>query len=136
MPLDRFLLMLILILLFARIMAQLAERVKQPPVLGELIAGVLLGASILGWVPDNEILHLLAEVGVMLLLFEIGLETDLGALLRVGAKSLMVALIGIALPFARGIPDLHRPGHHWQDRYPFWGSVLRDQHRHYRTCVV
>ncbi|MGC8785320.1 MAG: cation:proton antiporter [Armatimonadota bacterium] len=102
MTLDRFLLMLILILLFARVMAQLAERVKQPPVLGELLAGVLLGASVLGWVPDNEILHLLAEVGVMLLLFEIGLETDLSALLRVGAKSLMVALIGIALPFVGG----------------------------------
>ncbi|GBC95626.1 High-affinity Na(+)/H(+) antiporter NhaS3 [bacterium HR16] len=102
MALDRFLLMLILVLLFARVMAQLAERVKQPPVLGELLAGVLLGASVLGWVPDNEILHLLAEVGVMLLLFEIGLETDLSALLRVGAKSLTVALIGIALPFAGG----------------------------------
>jgi Kef-type K+ transport system membrane component KefB len=102
MALDSFLLMLILVLLFARVMAQLAERAKQPPVLGELLAGVILGGSVLGWVPDNEILHLLAEVGVMLLLFEIGLETDLGALLRVGAKSLMVALIGIVLPFLGG----------------------------------
>ncbi|MEJ5252095.1 MAG: cation:proton antiporter [Chthonomonadetes bacterium] len=102
MALDQFLLMLILILFFARMMAQLAEQVKQPPVLGELLAGVLLGASVLGWVQENEILHLLAEVGVMLLLFEIGLETDLGALLRVGVKSLVVAFVGIALPFIGG----------------------------------
>ena len=102
MALDQFLLMLILILFFARVMAQIAERVKQPPVLGELLAGVLLGASVLGWVQEREILHLLAEVGVMLLLFEIGLETDLGALLRVGVKSLVVACLGIALPFVGG----------------------------------
>lgn len=102
MALDQFLLMLILILFFARVMAQIAERVKQPPVLGELLAGVLLGASVLGWVQESEILHLLAEVGVMLLLFEIGLETDLGALLRVGVKSLVVACLGIALPFVGG----------------------------------
>ncbi|MGQ9791207.1 MAG: cation:proton antiporter [Armatimonadota bacterium] len=102
MALDQFLLMLVLVLFFARVMAQAAERVNQPPVLGELLAGVLLGASVLGWVQESEILHLLAEIGVMLLLFEIGLETDLGALLRVGAKSLTVALLGIALPFMGG----------------------------------
>lgn len=102
MALDQFLLMLILILFFARVMAQASERVKQPPVLGELLAGVLLGVSVLGWVQESEILHLLAEIGVMLLLFEIGLETDLSALLRVGAKSLVVAFLGIALPFVGG----------------------------------
>lgn len=102
MELDQFLLMLILILFFARVMAQLAERVKQPPVLGELLAGVLLGTSVLGLVVENEILHLLAEVGVMLLLFEIGLETDLVALLRVGPRSLAVAFLGIAVPFIGG----------------------------------
>lgn len=102
MALDQFLLMLVLVLFFARVMAQAAERMKQPPVLGELLAGVLLGVSVLGWVQESEILHLLAEVGVMLLLFEIGLETDLGALLRVGVKSLVVACLGIALPFVGG----------------------------------
>lgn len=99
MALDQFLLMLVLVLFFARVMAQAAERMKQPPVLGELLAGVLLGVSVLGWVQESEILHLLAEIGVMLLLFEIGLETDLSALLKVGPKSLMVAFLGIALPF-------------------------------------
>jgi Kef-type K+ transport system membrane component KefB len=74
--------------------------------LGELIAGVILGGSVLGIVPTEgtgaEIIHMLAELGVVLLLFEIGLETDLKEMFRVGTASLSVAAVGVALPFALG----------------------------------
>jgi Kef-type K+ transport system membrane component KefB len=80
--------------------------VGQPAVLGELIAGVLLGGSVLGVVPaqgtEAQLLHVLAELGVLLLLFEIGLETDLREMFRVGPASLSVATVGVMLPFALG----------------------------------
>jgi len=81
----------------------LAQRVGQPAVLGELIGGVLVGRSVLGWVnPEFETIEMLSELGVVILLFAIGLETDLGQLVRVGPTSLAVAVVGVALPFAFG----------------------------------
>ena len=93
-------------LVAAKLLGELAERFGQPAVLGELIAGVVLGGSVLGIVPTEgpggEIIHLLAELGVVLLLFEIGLETDLKEMFRVGTASLSVAAVGVTLPFALG----------------------------------
>ncbi len=89
-------------LLGAKVMGDLAERIGQPAVLGELLAGILLGPSVLGLVPLSEGVFLLSEIGVVLLLFEVGLETDLGELLRVGAPAMAVALAGMVLPFAGG----------------------------------
>src|SRR5438067_8232736 len=95
--------LLVVMLGGARLGAVLARRVGQPAVLGELLAGVVLGTSVLGLVdPKQETLHLLADLGVILLLFEIGLETDLGRLLRVGGASAAVAVVGVVLPFALG----------------------------------
>jgi Kef-type K+ transport system membrane component KefB len=100
---PRFLGVLALTLAAAKLLGALARRVGQPAVLGELLAGVLLGTSVLGWVdPASDVMHLLSEIGVVLLLFEIGLETDLGKLLRVGGASAAVALVGVVLPFALG----------------------------------
>lgn len=97
---------LIAILVFAKVLGEMAERRGQPAVLGELVAGVLLGASVLGVVPASgemyEIIHVLAEIGVVLLLFEIGLETDLKEMFRVGPTAARVALIGVFLPFLLG----------------------------------
>ena len=80
-------------LVAAKLLGELAERFGQPAVLGELLAGVLLGGSVLGVVPTDgtgaEIIHVLAELGVVLLLFEIGLETDLSEMFRVGTASLV-----------------------------------------------
>lgn len=102
----RFFLALAAILIAAKLLGELAERIGQPAVLGELIAGVLLGASALGVVPSTgvpgELIHVLAELGVLLLLFEIGLETDLREMFRVGSASLAVAVVGVVLPFALG----------------------------------
>ncbi len=90
----------------AKLFGELAERIGQPAVLGELVAGVLLGAGVLGVVPTHgpaaDVVHVLAELGVLLLLFEIGLETDLREMFRVGPASMAVATVGVAVPFALG----------------------------------
>ncbi len=86
----------------AKLFGELAERVGQPAVLGELLAGILLGPSILGLVPLSDSIFVLAEIGVVLLLFEVGLETNLDDLVRVGPPALAVALAGMVLPFAGG----------------------------------
>jgi Kef-type K+ transport system membrane component KefB len=101
-----FLLALAAMLVAAKLLGELAERVGQPAVLGELVAGVLLGGSVLGVVPHEgiaaELVHVLATLGVILLLFEIGLETDLREMFRVGPASLAVAVTGVLLPFGLG----------------------------------
>ena len=102
MELKTFLFSLIVIYIGARVMGELATRLGQPSVLGELLAGVLLGGSVLGWVEETETLRLLGEIGVMLLLFEVGLESDLMSFLKVGRAALFVALIGMAVPFILG----------------------------------
>ena len=89
-------------MLGAKLLGEIAERLGQPAVLGELLAGVLLGPSVLGLVPLTAGIFLVAEIGVILLLFEVGLETDLGELARVGAPALVVALAGMVLPFLGG----------------------------------
>lgn len=90
----------------AKLLGELAERIGQPAVLGELVAGVILGGSLLGIVPSEgvggDVVHVLAELGVVLLLFEIGLETDLREMFRVGPASLAVATVGVLVPFALG----------------------------------
>jgi Kef-type K+ transport system membrane component KefB len=94
---------LALALATAKILGFLAQRIGQPAVIGELIAGVVLGGSVLRVVPvDGEVFLFLSEVGVVVLLFEIGLETDLAQLLRVGGASTAVAVVGVVLPFALG----------------------------------
>ena len=99
---SAFLLAFAAALLGAKLFGELAERIGQPAVLGELIAGAVLGPSVLGWVPLSQGVLLVAEIGVVLLLFEVGLETDLTELLRVGGPAVAVALAGMALPFAAG----------------------------------
>jgi Kef-type K+ transport system membrane component KefB len=89
-------------LLGAKLLGELVERFGQPAVLGELLAGVILGPSVLGFVPLSEGIFLLAEIGVILLLFEVGLETDLQELLRVGRPAIAVAVAGMVLPFFGG----------------------------------
>lgn len=100
--LGSFLLAFAAALVGGKLLGELSERVGQPPVLGELLAGVLLGPSLLGLVPLSAGILLLAEIGVILLLFEVGLETDLGELLSVGGPAMTVALVGMVLPFLGG----------------------------------
>jgi Kef-type K+ transport system membrane component KefB len=101
--LIHFLGLLVIMLAGAKIGGALLQRIGQPAVLGELLAGVVLGVSLLGWVnPEEEIVGLLKELGVIILLFEIGLETDLKKLLKVGGASTVVAVVGVVAPFALG----------------------------------
>ena len=94
---------LALIYLAAKIGGELFLRLRQPAVLGELVAGLIVGVSGLQWIdPQQPILQLMAQIGVTLLLFEIGLESDLKALFRVGKQALAVGLIGMVAPFALG----------------------------------
>jgi Kef-type K+ transport system membrane component KefB len=100
---GEFLLALIAIFLAAKLFGELAERLGQPAVLGELIGGVVVGVSGLKIVDPHDVtIHLLAELGVILLLFLIGLDTDLRKLLSVGGSATAVALVGVMLPFAGG----------------------------------
>lgn len=97
-----FFLYLLIILLTARLFAELATRLRAPSVIGELFAGVVLGPSLLGWIEPVEAIKLMAEIGIILLLFEVGLETDVKRLVRTGIKSLIVAVTGFILPLIFG----------------------------------
>lgn len=97
-----FFLHLLAILLSARLLGEIAVRLKTPSVIGELLAGIILGPSLLGWIEPNEALKMLAEIGILLLLFKVGLETDVRRLATTGQKSLIVALGGFLVPFALG----------------------------------
>jgi Kef-type K+ transport system membrane component KefB len=109
---EHFFIALALILIFSKVFGELAERIKQPSVLGELVAGIILGGSVLAVVPSvagmagYNTFHLLAEVGVAILLFEIGLGTDLKDLIKVGFTSMLVAIVGIIVPFALGFASI------------------------------
>jgi Kef-type K+ transport system membrane component KefB len=99
---------LLIIILVARLAAELAERIKIPAVLGEIVAGIIIGPSVLGLIDPIKHLDvanmvlLLGEIGVILLLFQVGLEMDLGEMAKVGKPALLVAIIGVAVPFAAG----------------------------------
>ncbi len=93
---------LVLVWFAAKAAGEGMERLGQTAVLGELLAGVLLGPGVLGLVHDSHALHVLAELGVLILLFEVGLESDLHALLRAGLQATLVALVGVVVPFAVG----------------------------------
>lgn len=102
MEVHTFFLILLAMLLAARVLGELAARLGAPAVIGELLAGVLLGPSLLGWVDPSPVIRLLAEIGIILLLFEVGLETDVMRLVRTGLKPIVVAVAGFVLPFVFG----------------------------------
>src|SRR5688500_13822212 len=97
------LLVLAALLATTKLFGALAQRVGQPAVLGELLAGVLLGGSVLGLLdPGDPVIHALSELGVIVLLFEIGLHTDLRAMARVAGTATTVGVVGVILPFVLG----------------------------------
>ena len=100
---TRVFLMLVALVTAARVGGSLATRIGQPTVLGELLAGIIIGPSLLGFVdPNDPFIHVLAEFGVVILLFQIGLHTDLGGLIKVGPAAASVGLVGVVLPFGTG----------------------------------
>lgn len=94
---------LVAIVLATQIFGIAAQRLGQPAVLGQLTAGIILGSSLLGILnPTDPTIHSLAELGVLILLFEIGLHTDLRSLIKVGSSAMAVAVVGVAVPFVLG----------------------------------
>ena len=103
MTITELLVALLAIFAAAKLFGELAERIGQPAVLGEMIGGIVVGVSGLHLVDAHSpVIHLLSELGVLLLLFLIGLETDIHRLLAVGRASMTVALAGVILPFGAG----------------------------------
>ena len=95
----------------AKLGAELAERLKQPGIVGEILAGVLIGPSVLGWVHPSELLKTLADLGVMFLLFRVGLEVKASELLRLGGRATLVAFCGVVVPFFLGWGIMSAWGH-------------------------
>lgn len=122
---------IVLMLFFARVGA-LAERLKQPAVLGELVMGIGLAAlAFLPWfhgieaLKQNPFIRDIAEIGVILLLFRAGLETNIGEMKKVGVRAFIVACVGVVLPFVGGyyVSQWLVPGHGFQT-YLFIGATL------------
>jgi Kef-type K+ transport system membrane component KefB len=104
---------LFVVFVAAQIGAEIAQRLKLPGVVGEIAAGCVVGPSVLGWVHAAEALDVLAEIGVVLLLFSVGLETKLDEMKRVGKSALLVGVLGVVVPFVLGSLWAHGAGYAW-----------------------
>lgn len=91
-----------IIIIFAKVFGVIARKCKAPQVVGEIIAGLLIGPSVLGLVQLSDFLAGMAEVGVVLLMFSAGLETNLKDLLKTGPVALLIACAGVFVPLAGG----------------------------------
>jgi len=112
------LLALFAIFVAAQIGAEIAQRLKLPGVVGEIVAGCAIGPSALGLIAADQIaagtpLDVLAEIGVVLLLFAVGLETRLDDLKKVGRSAFLVGVLGVVVPFALGALWAHGSGFAW-----------------------
>ncbi len=93
---------LAVIIIFAKFFGLVARKLKAPQVVGEIIAGILIGPSVLGFVQQTDFLVQMAEIGVVLLMFSAGLETDLKDLLKTGPMALAIACAGVFIPLVCG----------------------------------
>ncbi|HET7925901.1 MAG TPA: cation:proton antiporter, partial [Rhodanobacteraceae bacterium] len=112
------LLSVFVIFVAAQVGAEIAQRLKLPGVVGEIVAGCLIGPSVLGWLEAEQIaqgtpLDVLSEVGVVLLLFAVGLETRLDDLRKVGRSAFLVGVLGVIVPFVLGTFWAHYEGFDW-----------------------
>ncbi len=89
---------LFVVLLAAKLGDELFKRLNQPSIVGEILAGVLIGPSVIGLVEPGETLEVFAELGVVFLLFWVGLETKLSELAEVGRAAILVGMLGFVLP--------------------------------------
>ncbi len=100
---GRVLLDILIIIVGAKLAAELADRIGIPTVVGEIAAGIVIGPSMLGLVKAGDVLGTLAELGVILLLLEVGMHMDLRELKSVGRAAMAVAIVGVVLPFGGGM---------------------------------
>lgn len=94
---------LAIILIVAKVASEFFERIHVPAVLGEIVAGIVIGPSMLGLIDPSDAMRILAEIGVIILLADVGLEMDLKELRRVGRASMLVAILGVVLPMSSGV---------------------------------
>ena len=94
---------LAIILIVAKVASEFFERIHIPAVLGEIVAGIIIGPSMLGLIDPSDAMRILAEIGVIILLADVGLEMDLKELRRVGRASMLVAILGVVLPMSSGV---------------------------------
>jgi len=121
---GRVLLALFIVLAAGKLMAEAFERLRQPPAVGEILAGIIIGPSLLNWVQPGEVTELLAELGVIFLLFTVGLETRPSDIFRVGGRAAVVAVMGVLVPFAAGWGLLTLwPGYSWIEA-TFLGAAM------------
>lgn len=93
---------LAIIILFAKIFGLAAKKLKAPQVVGEIIAGLIIGPAVFGFVEQSDFLSLMAEIGVILIMFGAGLETNLRDLLKTGPIALLIACAGVFIPLMGG----------------------------------
>lgn len=93
---------LAIIIFTAKFFGILARKCKAPQVVGQILAGLLIGPCMLGWVNQSDFITQMAEIGVVLLMFEVGLETDLKELVKTGPIALLIACAGVFVPLALG----------------------------------
>jgi Kef-type K+ transport system membrane component KefB len=93
---------MLLVFASAKLLAEVFERIGQPGIVGEILAGILIGPHVLGWLVPNQVFGVLSELGVMFLLFRVGLEVKSSSLIKVGGTALLVAALGVLLPFFMG----------------------------------
>lgn len=93
---------LAIIIAVAKLFGILARKCRAPQVVGEIIAGLIIGPSVLGWVNQTDFLVQMAEIGVILLMFSAGLETDIKELLRTGPIAFLIACAGVFIPLIGG----------------------------------
>jgi Kef-type K+ transport system membrane component KefB len=119
---------LFVVFVAAQLGGEIAQRLKLPGVVGEIVAGCVIGPSVLGWISIEQIapgtaLDVLAEIGVVLLLFSVGLETRLEDLKKVGVIAFLVGVIGVVVPFLMGSVWAHGNGFDW-DRSMFVAAAF------------
>jgi Kef-type K+ transport system membrane component KefB len=107
---DLLLFELFAIFVAAKVIGEIFERLKLPAVLGEILAGVLIGPYALGWIHPSDTLKAIAEVGAIFVLFQAGLEISPQDLVKVGSTAVLVALAGIIVPFVLGFAYIHWQG--------------------------
>ena len=93
---------MLIVIATARFLAEVFERMNQPGLVGQILAGILIGPSVLNWLQPTDFLTALAELGVLFLLFRVGLEVRPSELLQVGGTALLVGVLGVAAPFFAG----------------------------------
>ena len=93
---------LAIIIVAAKLFGLGARKVKAPQVAGEIVAGLLIGPSMLGWVSSSDFLTGMSEIGVIILMFSAGLETNIDKLKKTGLKATLIACAGVAVPLAAG----------------------------------